>query len=58
MKALIDINANGDWHLNPIDFTNFLKEKKIFHMLENPRLNKSARVLMQPSTPFLCFWSK
>jgi hypothetical protein len=55
---LIDINANGDWHLNPIDFTNFLKEKKIFHMLENPRLNKSARVLMQPSTPFLCFWSK
>ncbi len=58
MKALIDIDANGEWHLNPIDFTNFLKERNIFHMLENLGLSISARVFMQPSIPFLCFWSK
>ncbi len=58
MKALIDIDANGEWHLNPIDFTNFLKEKNIFHMLENLGLNISGRVFMQPSILFLCFWSK
>jgi hypothetical protein len=55
---LIDIDANGEWHLNPIDFTNFLKEKNIFHMLENLGLNISGRVFMQPSILFLCFWSK
>jgi L-alanine-DL-glutamate epimerase-like enolase superfamily enzyme len=33
MKALIDIelvlDANGEWHLNPIDFANFLEEENI-----------------------------
>ncbi len=35
-------DVNCEWHLYPIDFTNFMEVENILWVLESPRLNKDA----------------
>jgi hypothetical protein len=45
-------DVNCEWHLYPIDFTNFMEVENILWVLESPRLNKNVGVLMQMPTLF------
>jgi hypothetical protein len=46
------LDANGEWHLNPIDFATFLEKENILWMLESLGLDESGKVFFSTANSF------